>query len=115
MASVFHQQFAAVAAPMLLSHFAETVVYYPFSGEPRTIEAIIEREQVQLNPEDGDILTPVFMVHVLNDRTRGVSSDELNVGGDKIELSVRVGDKPTLRTVMRLMGHAGSMIDLECR
>lgn len=115
MGSVFHQQFAAVAVPMLLSQFAESVVYYPFSGEPRPIEAIMEREQVQLNPEDGDTLTPVFIVHVYNNRTTGISSDELNVGGDRIELSVRVGDAPTLRTVMRLLGHNGAMIDLECR
>lgn len=95
--------------------FAESVVYYPFSGEPRSIDVVVERQQVQLNPEDGDTLTPVFIVHVANDATEGISSDELNVGGDRIELAVRVGETPTLRTVMRLLGHDEGMIDLECR
>lgn len=95
--------------------FAESVVYYPYSGEPRTIDVVIERQQVQLNPEDGDTLTPVFLVHVANNATEGISSDELNVGGDTMEIAVRVGETPTMRRVIRLLGHDEGMIDLECR
>ena len=95
--------------------FAEDVVYYPYSGEPRSISVVIERQQVQLNPEDGDTLSPVFIVHVANNATEGISSDELNVGGDAIEIAVRVGEQPQMRRVMRLLGHDEGMIDLECR
>lgn len=95
--------------------FAESVVYYPYLGEPRTIDVVIERQQVQLNPEDGDTLTPVFLVHVANNATEGISSEELNVGGDTMEIAVRVGETPTMRRVIRLLGHDEGMLDLECR
>lgn len=98
-----------------VNDFAETVTYHPFREQPRAINAVIERQQMSLNPEDGDILSPVFFVHVANDSQTGISSDELNVGGDQIEIAVRVGEQPRLRTIQRLLYHDEGIIDLECR
>jgi hypothetical protein len=115
MPSVFDQQFATAAFSMLLSQFGEKVTYHPHGGVSREIDAIVERLQVQLNPEDGDTLSPVFNVQVLNAKPNGIKSEELNVGGDSIELVVRIGEQPSQRRVLRLLSHHGGVIDLECR
>jgi hypothetical protein len=115
MPTVFDQQFATAAFPMLLSQFGEKVTYHPHGGVSREIDAIVERLQVQLNPEDGDTLSPVFNVQVLNAKPNGIKSEELNVGGDSIELVVRIGEQPSQRRVLRLLSHHGGVIDLECR
>jgi len=114
-ATVFDQQFAAVGFSQLLSQFGERVTYHPFGGVARSIDAIVERQQIQVLPEDGDNNTPVFLVQVYNASPNGIKSDELNIGGDAIEFPVRIGEQPSLRRVVRLLSHHGGVVNLECR
>ena len=95
--------------------FAESVTYYKRNGLSRTINAVVIREAFAINPEDGDTITPVFEVHVANDDTDGISSDELNIGGDMIAFAVRVGKAVERRSIVRLMSHDEGMLVLECR
>lgn len=95
--------------------FAESVVYYKRNGLSRTISAVVVREAFAINPEDGDTITPVFEVHVANDSTDGISSDEINIGGDMLAFAVRVGKAVERRSIVRLMQHDEGMLVLECR
>lgn len=103
------------------SEFAEAVVYHPhrFYGaeerSPRTINAVVMREAIAVISEDGDTVAPMWEVHVANDSTLGISSDELDLGGDKISLVPRVGKTPELRSITKLLGHEEGMLILECR
>lgn len=95
--------------------FAETVIYYDRSGEARCIAAVVVREALSIFPEDGDAITPVFEIHVANDSENGISSEELNLGGDSLAFAVRVGQDRSKRTIARLLSHDEGMLVLECR
>lgn len=104
------------------SAFAETVTYHPRlfkSGDvrtARTITAIVIREGLQTVSEDGgETITPVFEVHITNSSTTGISSSELDTGGDQIALPIRDGLTPSKRTITRLVTQDHGMLVLECR
>jgi len=99
-------------------HFAETVTYYPHrfgtAATPRQIKAVVIRDQVAVfNPDEQ--IVPEFEVRVANDSTTGISSDEINTGGDMIKLAVRVGETPTKRSIQYITEHDEGMLVLICR
>lgn len=101
------------------SDFAEEITYYPKQkfGEsvptPRTINAVVFREQFQ--SLDDDTNSPVWQIHVVNDDTLGISSTELNLGGDQIALPPRDGQDAARRTITYLQTQDHGMLVLECR
>ena len=100
------------------AHFAETVTYYPhrhgLTQSPRAIKAVVIRNQVSTMNADEQIV-PEFEVRVANDSTTGISSTELNTGGDMISMSVRVGETPTKRSIQLLSEQDEGMLVLICR
>ena len=97
-----------------LNDFAEQVVYYKRNGRSRNIQAVVIRESLGLMPEDG-VVYPLFEIHVANSDTGGISSDELNLGGDELEFPDRVGKPKQRRSIMKLLSHDEGMLVLECR
>ena len=99
-------------------HFREQVTYHPHRfgtpATPRTIWAVVIRNQVATFNPDEQIL-PEFEVRVANNATTGISSAELNVGGDQIKFPVRLGETPTKRSVQLLTEHDEGMLVLICR
>lgn len=99
-------------------HFAETVTYHPHrfgtAATPRSIKAVVIRNQVATFSPDEQIV-PEFEVRVANDATTGISSSELNTGGDMITLAARIGETPTKRSVQYLTEHDEGMLVLICR
>lgn len=99
-------------------HFAETVTYYPHrfgaAATPRTIKAVITRQQVAVFEPDQQII-PEFEVRVANDATTGISSEELNTGGDQIKFAARIGETETKRSIQYLTEHDDGMLVLICR
>ena len=101
-------------------HFAEEVTYYPHRfhtaavREPRTIKAVVTRNQVSVFNPDEQILTE-FEIRVANDSTTGISSAELDTGGDKIELAAKIGDTPAKRSIQYMTEHDEGMLVLICR
>ena len=69
----------------------DTIVYRKRSGATRNIKAILDYP----GPEDlmglsgGD--RPVIDVYVENNTTSGISPAEIDTGGDKLELPLRIG------------------------
>ena len=99
-------------------HFAESVTYYPHrfgtAATPRVINAVVVRNQVAVfNPDEQ--IVPEFEVRVSNDATTGISSSELNTGGDMIKLAVRIGQTAEKRSVQYLTEHDDGMLVLICR
>jgi hypothetical protein len=64
---------------------------------------------------DGDDILPSFAVKVVNSTTLGISSEELNCGGDSLEFAIRVGKPVSRRSIMRVIEHDEGMLVLECR
>lgn len=101
--------------------FAEAITYYPhqYYGESarasRSINAVVFREAIQVFAEDGDTVLPVWQIHVANDSTYGISSDELDLGGDQLEFPPRDGKTAEKKTITRLLTQDHGMLVLECR
>lgn len=101
--------------------FAEVVTYHPRHrfGEatptPRSINAVVMREQIQTIGEDGDTVSPIWQVHVANSGTYGISSTELDLGGDQIALPPRDGKSAARKTITQLVIQDHGMLVLECR
>jgi hypothetical protein len=97
------------------SDFAEVVTYYKRNGVSREVDAVIIRDGFAQLGEDPDNVIPMFEVHVGNTQQRGITSEELDRGGDQLAFPVKVGEKPTKRSIVRLVSHDEGMLILECR
>jgi hypothetical protein len=101
--------------------FSEAVTYYPhrFFGatqrQPRSIRAVVMREQVASFTEDVVTVLPMFEVHVANDSTLGISSDEIDTGGDQIAFPARDGKPAERRSILKITTQDHGMLVLECR
>lgn len=124
--------------------FQESVTYYPLSGAafggffgsgyfaavyfpsryfgnsgvgapiPRVINAIVDRNPVAPTPAGVD--APLMLVWVDNDDTTGISSAELDRGGDRIELAQVIGKTPLVqRTINRIVRQTTGFLQLEVR
>jgi hypothetical protein len=101
--------------------FAESVTYVPhrFYGQEarasRTINAVVLREQITVIGEDGDTVSPIWQIHVANSSTLGISSSELDLGGDAITFPPRDGKTDERRQITQLILQDHGMLVLECR
>jgi hypothetical protein len=101
--------------------FAESVTYHPhrFYGSalrsPRAIKAVVIREQVDNFAEDVVTVLPRFEVHVANDATNGISSTEIDTGGDQLEFPARDGKAAERRAILKITTQDNGMLVLECR
>lgn len=99
-----------------LNEFAETVTYWKRGANSgRSINAVVIREQITAFVEDQQTNLPSFEVHVINSNSTGISSVELNTGGDQIELSPRDGKPAERKSITQLITQDEGMLVLECR
>jgi hypothetical protein len=112
-----HDTIQADAASVFcnVNDFAEAVTYYKRNGLSRVINAVVVRENFVSIGDTSDSIVPVLEVHVANNSTTGISSDELDAGSDRIEVAMRVGQPATLRSIVRLRAHDEGLIVLQCR
>ncbi|MBN1377855.1 MAG: hypothetical protein JXA04_01315 [Gammaproteobacteria bacterium] len=79
----------------VLAKIGKPVVYKPGGGGSRQIRAIIVRfPPAKVGPSGSQGRTPKAIIAVKNDSTEGISSTELDTGGDKISYPVRIGQDP---------------------
>jgi len=109
--SRFDELFQSMGFPVLVDEFGERegVVYLPFNGDARPISAIIDRSppaqfEAVDNTRMGEVLISVF-----NDCETGISSTELNVGGDRVLISLRKGKEPQSRLIALLEDDSGGV------
>jgi len=95
--------------------FGETVTYYPASGGSREITAVVKRQPPEIL--EGSIRghSPVLIVFVENDATTGIASTEIDIGGDEIQVPLRVGDTSSRRRITQIRNQDAGMLELELR
>jgi hypothetical protein len=71
--------------------FGETFVYKPKRGSSRTVNGLVDRNPPAYHDESGKLVQPSLSIGVPNDVSTGISSAELDVGGDKINIAMRIG------------------------
>lgn len=97
------------------SDFAEEVTYYPRGGGARIIDAVVFREPIESYAEDEVTALAVYEVQVANDAVEGITSSELDTGGDAISFPPRDGKDPVRKAITRLLTQDHGMLVLECR
>jgi len=101
----------------------ETVTYKPEGGSSRDLLAVVERAQpasIPESPRGGQHKN--LTVHVVNDAASkadndvgGIAVDELDTGGDAMEVYVREGAKNQTRSIARIARQDPGMLTVEVR
>ena len=97
--------------------FAETIVYRFRAGGERTPSAIIDREPPAFYDAAGNVIMPAYMITLADNCTNGVTANEVDTGGDSIELVSENGDTGrTQVTVLKVMENdLNGTITLACK
>ena len=114
MANEFDQMLIDTRADYLVV-FGETVTYKPRAGGSRSISAVVSRE-----PPEGLHGAPhgsssVTTIEVANDSTTGINSNEVDIGGDNVNLAVRIGESVQDRPIKKIISQDAGMMRLELR
>ena len=99
----------------ILSAFGEPVTYYPSGGGSRAIAADIIRDPPVRFEGTSRAYAPFMVVSVANDATTGISSSEIDKGGDKIDLPVKKGEIAQKRPLVQILTQDAGMLRLEVR
>lgn len=111
--TAFDSQFTASAVTPLFGLFSETITYRPRGGGTRSITAMITRiDRTQWQGIDNASI-PSATITVRNSASEGISSTEINAGGDRIDYQVRDGVTATTHTLMRITDTNGSVVTFE--
>ncbi len=78
---------------------------------PRPIKAILDRNPLVLGA--GRVTENAIGVWVDNDATTGISSAEIDRGGDRIKLAVNIGQAQVERTINRIVRQTKGWLLLE--
>ena len=94
----------------------ESIEYHNAAGAAaRTIRARVRRQVSAPVAGERRVIAPECLVEVANDATYGISSAELDLGGDQVKIALRLGKTPELRTIANLVYHDAGMLRLEVR
>jgi len=110
-------------AELFLKEFGEEITYTPSNGSPRAILAIVDRnppEDIPEAPVGGMQKSITIQVanrstSISDDDVGGISSAELDTGGDTVTLAVRIGGTPQVRPIAKLLEQDAGMLQLEVR
>jgi hypothetical protein len=112
-ATRFAQIFKRTGARNLLAQFGESegIVYYPRgSGSPRSISAIVTRNNPDIISEVGDVISQYLFVRVLNDETSGISATEIDSGIDMVDVALRTDGHRERRPIVKVTDTSGGMV-----
>jgi hypothetical protein len=112
MTNRFALQMAKTGALGLLRQFGESVTYYPLAGGSRSVTAMVLRDELSVVPELGDVQSQSIVVRVLNNSTTGISSTEIETGGDEIAVALRLGEASVRRAIVRVQADSTGFLRL---
>ena len=88
------------------------VTYFPATGDPRRIQAVIDRPGPERTAElgGGRLVNEVL---VKNSGSDGIASTEVDTRGDKIQMAPRDGARPVLMRITRIISQDAGMIKIK--
>jgi hypothetical protein len=96
--------------------FAETVTYLPRDGGSRTILAVVDREPPALMDEAGNVISLTYVIYVKNDKTDGISGEEVDTGGDRVEIIWRLNKIFKKQcSIVKVQNHDHGMLQIALR
>lgn len=111
----FQQELIDSAEEFLDTLGGEEIVYLPAGGGGRTIKAIVNRDQPAELGDAPHGHAPLAIIAVRNDETDGISSAEIDTGGDKVRYAVRLKKTPQDRRITGIISQDSGMLRLEVR
>jgi hypothetical protein len=114
MSSQFHSLFRRTGVDVLLRTYGEEDVQYMQDGSsPRTVSAMVTREEAAIVQELGDQLACAAIIRVRNDSDNGISISELNTKTDRFSVRLQVGDNQVSdRRIVRVISSANGFLRL---
>ncbi len=115
--SAFDSIFASRTAPTLIAMFADSIVYVPKIGEPRTISALIDYMPPETIGNTGHVVARTWKVTVMDDPVTGIDSTTINFRDDRIQLEPWPGKTPVSISIHqreRQESGGGGLLTLEC-
>ena len=103
MPSQFSQSVAKDAFSQLLIIHGETVTYRPKVGGSFERTAVVERNPPDLFDAVGNAVAVNAIVRFHNDATTGVDANNLNTGGDEIDIAIRNGATVKTQSVFQVL------------
>jgi len=95
--------------------FGEDVKYLPRGGGSRNIKMVINREPIEKLAGSPQGSSPTIEGSVVNNSIGGISVSEIDTGGDKIELQVRIGQAVQQRRITKIIDQDAGMMTVEIR
>ena len=108
--SNFSDMFSLYGSQPHIDNFGEDVVYYPRSGGQRTIKAKVYRSPMQFINETGELPSQELIVTVKNSDCDGISSTEIDTGGDELGVALRQGSELQRRSIARVIKDHNGMV-----
>jgi hypothetical protein len=112
MPTTFEQTLTRSADSFFLLPGREWVTYVPRSGPSRRVEAVIVRTAVEPIPGVVGATRPVVDLLVRNRSDTGISSDEVDTGGDRIRIAPNVNEKPIVMHVTLITEQSAGILTL---
>jgi len=113
---------AANASDQFLEIWGEGLIYRPSGGSPRGVTGIVDRDVPEELAEATGVMGESILISVANRATSisddgygGIASEEVDTGGDKIDVPTRLDAGMRTRTIVRLIDQDGGMMRLEVR
>lgn len=108
--NAFDDLYAAAAVPSQMAMQGEPVVYVPRDGAERPITlAIVDRSPPERTGPNGMVAYKIELT-VPNDLASGITSAELDTGGDQVRLALENGGDIQLRRITNRIQDSGGML-----
>ena len=92
--------------------FGETITYCQHGKKPRQVQAMVDRETIEVGPEG--IPTRVVVVTV-KDSAAGIPIQALSKSDDTILVEKRRGDEPSRCSIMEATKTSSGVLTILCR
>jgi len=98
------------------NEFAESVTYQPRAGGTRVIRAVVVRDVPRAVPEQSfESISRHIEIVVANNATSGISASELDLGGDTVLVTDRLGKSSESHQIIQLQSQDEAVLQLELR
>ena len=93
-----------------MHQFGDSIIYFASgAGDGRAIQAMVDRE-VGIVGETGEVNALATVVRVFDNVTTGISSTEIDTQADEILVSLRVGETPQRRAIVRVVSTENGLV-----
>jgi len=100
---------------MMFAQGGEDVTYTKRGGGSRTVKAVVTYPGPDSMTAPSSLVAPTVNVLVCNNSTTGISSTEVDRGGDTITVPLRIGKGAKVTRIIAIESQNEGFVELLCR